>query len=111
MKQALTTKESNEQLVATVNVRMPASLKIDGEVVLEREGVSVTTAVRRLYAYLDKNQTLPSCLLDPEEGDGDELIAGKRKILENLVGILPHDLSLEKIRDERLSKHLRQGIQ
>ena len=99
----------DERTLATINVRMPASLKTGGEAVLEREGLSVSEAIRRFYEYLEKQQTLPDCVRHSNEDPPSTRITKKRDLLKSLTGILPSDISLEQIRDERLSKHLRTG--
>ncbi|MCL2757652.1 MAG: hypothetical protein FWD43_06205, partial [Coriobacteriia bacterium] len=92
-------------------VRMPQDLKRSGETVLAREGMSVTNAIRGLYRYLDARQTIPVFLKDPETDSASERIEEKRSILRGLIGRLPSDSSPEQIRDERLSRHFRAGIQ
>ena len=107
------TAESNgdERSLATINVRMPLSLKTGGEAVLEREGLSVSEAIRRFYEYLEKQQTLPECIRHSEEDMPSALVEKRRYLLKSLAGVLPSDISLEQIKDERLGKHLRTGVQ
>ena len=45
---------------ANINLRLPDSLKQHGNQVLERNGVSTTEAIRKLYEYLERNQDIPS---------------------------------------------------
>ena len=109
--QPLTSFPQDDRTTATINVRLPQNLKTGGEAVLEREGVSVSDAVRRLYEFLEKQQVIPECLKTENPGSLQNQIAEKRGLLRNLVGVLPADISLEQIRDERLEKHLRSGVQ
>ena len=102
---------SRESVLATINVRLPQSIKTDGEAVLAREGVSISQAVRNLYIYLGKQQKIPECIRGIGASAPEDKIANKRNVLRTLVGVLPSDISLEQARDERLAKHLRSGIQ
>jgi len=111
MRRATTKPSEEERSLATINVRLPLSLKNGGEAVLEREGLSVSEAIRRFYEFLDKQQTLPECVIASGEDTPRDLINKKRSILRSLTGILPSDTSLDLIRDERLKKHLRSGVQ
>jgi antitoxin component of RelBE/YafQ-DinJ toxin-antitoxin module len=97
--------------LATINVRMPQSLKVGGETVLDREGLSVSEAIRRFYLFLDRRQELPDCIKNPEWKATGNIIEEKREVLRGLVGIASPILSVEDIRDQRLEKHLRSGLQ
>lgn len=44
---------------ATLNVRLSESLKNHGTQVLDRAGVSTTQAVRSLFEYMEREQSLP----------------------------------------------------
>jgi len=96
--------------MATINVRIQSNLKSGGEEVLEREGISVSDAVRRLYSYLETKQSLPEFLRDTSENSSQKVIEKKRATLKGLVGVLPFDASLEQARDKRLERQLRSGV-
>ena len=104
-------KLKDERALATINVRMPQNLKTGAEAVLEREGVSVSEAIRRFYVCLEELQELPDCIRDPELASSEERIAQKREVLKGLLGIASSTHSLEHIRDERISRHFRSGVQ
>ena len=44
---------------ATLNIRLEPTLKQHGAAVLQREGLTVTEAVRALYEYMDEHQEFP----------------------------------------------------
>lgn len=67
---------------ATLNARLPETLKRHGTQVLERNGVSTTEAVRRLYEYLEREQDVPAWM----RADGQEARAAKRDALRGFVG-------------------------
>jgi antitoxin component of RelBE/YafQ-DinJ toxin-antitoxin module len=100
----------DDRATATVNARLPKELKLCGEQVLAREGVSVSEMIRRLYAHLDKIQTIPDFLKSDSESDPQERIAKKRSSLRSLVGVGVEDGSLEHIKDRRLERQLRSGL-
>ena len=97
--------------MATLNVRMPEDLKRSGDRVLEREGVSVSEAVRRLYRYLEDEQTVPEWLRDGEGGNED-IFERRRRALCQLVGSveLPPDFDLDVVRHERLMRKTEPGV-
>ena len=97
--------------MATINVRIKSNLKSGGEEVLEREGISVSEAIRRFYSYLETKQSFPEFLRDTDKNDSQKAIEKKRAVLKGLVGVLPHDVSLEKARDRRFERQLRSGVQ
>jgi DNA-damage-inducible protein J len=111
MRGTVTKIHRDERADATINVRIPQSLKEGGEAVLEREGISVSEAIRRFYVFLEHRQKIPDCIRDKGTSSSSDLIAQKRALLKGLAGIAPTSLSLEQIRDERLERHLRAGIQ
>ena len=101
----------DQRATATINVRLPEDLKASGEEVLNREGLSVSDAVRRLYEYLDEAQAVPEFLKNTLGPDSPDLVAEQRARLESLAGIAdPTNASLESIKDERLARQLRSGI-
>lgn len=85
---------------ATLNIRLPETLKQHGCEVLERRGVSTSDAVRRLFEYLEHEQDLPSQLFgEPASPEHDT----RRTLMQSLIGILPQDYSLEDARRDRLA--------
>lgn len=85
---------------ATLNVRLPESLKAHGGAVLEREGLSVSDAVRSLYEYMEREQTFPDVLrTQPVE----DIFAKHRAIARSMIGILPHDITIEEAREARFA--------
>ena len=58
---------------STLNIRLLDSLKTHGNQVLEREGISASEAVRKLYEYLEREQKMPDCLMQKAEQDKYEL--------------------------------------
>ncbi len=88
---------------ATLNVRMPAALKHNGDAVLKRNDLSVSQAVRELYEYLEKNQELPDCLASSTE-TRQQAIARKRALLKSMTGVVAPDVALDEIKAERLAR-------
>ena len=99
-----------ERALATINVRIPLSLKEGGEAVLEREGVSVSEAIRKFYMFLERNQVLPDFFRETGAVSTEEALAKKRETLKSLVGAAPSSRTLEQIKDDRLSRQLRSGV-
>lgn len=88
---------------ATLNARLNRDLKLRGDAVLAREGVSASSAVRKLYQYLDQHQGLPSWMRDENAKDRYER---RRQGMRSLAGIasLPADFDVEDLKRERLSR-------
>lgn len=86
---------------ATLNVRLPEDLKKRGGKVLERNGLSVSDAVRGLYEYLQDNQSLPEFLV---HSDDDSIYECRRRTAHSLVGIVSvpegFDVRSERIEDK-----------
>ena len=96
---------------ATLNVRMPEDLKRSGDRVLEREGISVSDAVRGLYRYLEYEQKAPEWLRHGEDGNED-VFERRRRALRQLVGIvdLPPDFDPDAVSHERLMRKTEPGV-
>ena len=79
---------------ATLNTRMPATLKRHGCEVLEHEGIGVSEAIRRLFEYLERFQKMPDELM----ADAKEVspLEGRRAALRGLVASAPLDCSAEE---------------
>lgn len=73
---------------ATLNVRLSEDLKERGMQVLDREGVSVSDAVRELFCELEKEQTLPSFMKDKATLMAHAEIQRKRDALHSMVGAI-----------------------
>lgn len=88
---------------ATLNVRIDRDLKAHGDVVLAREGVSLSGAVRKLYQYLEQCQELPSWMAEGKEKD---IYEQRREGIRSLVGIVSvsDDFDLSELKTERLSR-------
>lgn len=78
---------SNE---STINVRMPAQLKRAGGKVLDRNGISPSEAVRGLYAYLQREQEVPSFLLC-DGRTAASVYERRRKLARTVTGMLSDD--------------------
>ena len=88
---------------ATLNVRLPEELKKYGGQVLDRNGISVSDAVRSLFEYLQDNQCLPAFL---EKSDEESIYERRRKLARSLVGIVsvPEGFDAREAREERLAE-------
>ena len=86
---------------ATLNVRLPESLKAHGSAVLEKEGMSVSDAVRSLYEYMEREQAFPDALRTQPTEDA---FARRRALMRSMVGILPADITLEEAREARFAR-------
>jgi addiction module RelB/DinJ family antitoxin len=67
---------------ATLNIRLSESLKSHGLQVLDRAGVSTTQAVRSLFEYMEREQSLPD-YMQPEACSG---AAERRAALRDFAG-------------------------
>jgi len=90
---------------ATLNIRLPEDLKKRGTSVLEREGYSVSDAIRLLYEYMDKTQTVPEFLKAKQDPEGEDIHAKRRQLLRNMAGILPKDITLQEAKEARFAAH------
>lgn len=86
---------------ATLNVRLPETLKTRGNAVLEKEGLSVSDAVRSLYEYMEREQTFPDAL---RTSPAEDLFAKRREMMRSMIGILPADITLEEAREARFAR-------
>lgn len=88
---------------ATLNVRLPEELKRHGGQVLDRNGLSVSDAVRGLYEYMQDNQCLPQFLQKP---DAESVYERRRKLAQSMVGIVsvPQGYDAKQAREERLAE-------
>ena len=88
---------------ATINARLPQSLKRGGTAVLERAGVSPTTLIRSLYSYMDREQKIPECL-DIAQVEAAAAIVRKRRAARSVAGLisLPVAFDARKMREARI---------
>ena len=86
---------------ATLNVRLPETLKTRGNAVLEKEGLSVSDAVRSLYEYMEREQAYPDAL---RARPAEDLFAKRRELMRSMIGILPADITLEEAREARFAR-------
>lgn len=87
---------------ATLNVRLPEGLKRHGAQVLDRNGLSVSDAVRGLYEYLQDNQCLPDFL---QKNESDSVYEHRRDLARSMTGIIsvPEGFDARKAHEERLA--------
>ena len=87
--------------VATINLRLPLELKERGSVVLEKNGVSISDLVRQLYSYMEREQSIPECLMDVQK---DSAVERRRKLLRQSVGVLQgsQGVNVDQLKDERI---------
>ena len=91
------------EAAATINVRMPETLKRSGGKVLERDRVSPSELVRSVYRYMEKHQEIPACLEladDHRRSTQDK----RRALLREIAGTisLPADFDAKTARAERI---------
>lgn len=90
---------------AVLNIRLPKDLKLHGNQVLERNGLSVTQVVRNLYEYMEREQAVPHEL---EAGSSDALYQQRRMLLRKVAGssTCAQSQNTKDIRAERImTKH------
>ena len=75
---------------ATINARLPESLKQSGSKVLERNGVSPTDLVRSVYRYMDRFQEVPTCL-DVAPQSEESMYQQRRSLLRRFDGFVVDD--------------------
>lgn len=90
--------------IATINVRMPESLKGHGTQVLERSGISPSELVRSTYRFLEKEQRIPECL-DIASAQEDPFTY-RRKLLRTIRKNTkaPLETSVSELQAERIEQ-------
>lgn len=88
---------------AVLNIRLPEDLKRHGNQVLERNGISTSEAVRKLYEYLEREQDIPEFMNDCSNTRQYE---NRRRALRTIVGSLqvPDGLDLDNLQKERFDE-------
>lgn len=91
---------------ATLNVRLPEPLKNHGTQVLEREGLGPSEAIRALYEYMEREQSVPECI---KQTDTQDKYATRRELLREFAGCasgnsLPENWTMKDIKDRRLAR-------
>lgn len=88
---------------AVLNIRLPEELKRHGNQVLERNGISTSEAVRRLYEYLESEQDIPEFMNDCANTKEFEK---RRRALRTIAGSLhiPRGLDIEDLRQDRFEE-------
>lgn len=90
---------------AVLNIRLPKSLKEHGNQVLDRNGLSVSKAVRRLYEYMEREQVVPDVIAnDVDAAKSDD----KRRLLREIAGMVdvPNDFDARQAyRDHLIEKY------
>ena len=90
---------------ATINARMPDSLKRGGTRVLARNGVSPTQLIRSLYSYMDREDRIPECL-EQEMAQSQDKYECRRALARSVAGVvsLPEGFDAKKARSERIDE-------
>lgn len=88
---------------AVLNIRLPEDLKRHGNQVLERNGISTSEAVRKLYEYLESEQDIPEFMNDCANARQYD---NRRRALRTVVGSLqvPDGFNLDDLRQERFDE-------
>lgn len=88
---------------AVLNIRLPEELKHHGNQVLERNGISTSEAVRKLYEYLESEQDIPEFMNDCAN---TKVYEKRRRALRCIAGSLhiPEELNLSDLRKERFDE-------
>jgi DNA-damage-inducible protein J len=93
---------------ATINVRLPLDLKLRGDAVLRRTGVSASSLVREAYRYMAEAQELPAYASQESIGQ-EQLNIRRREALNKIAGILPESVDSDAMRWARLQRQLPEG--
>ena len=97
----------------TINVRMEGTLKDHGMQVLERNKVSVSDAIRRLFEHLENEQTVPDWMQDDVREKASEKRAHLREMVGRLKDLPERGAQSDPIEDYRrhlVEKHCFEGI-
>ena len=78
---------------ATLNIRIDSTLKKRGELVLRKNGISASAAVRALWEELAATKDIPSFMQDVKKRQNDEEKRNKRRLLKNGSGVAKGSLS------------------
>ena len=88
---------------ATINARMPESLKHHGTQVLKRNNVSPTELIRGVYRYMEREQRIPECLQD-DIGNPEDVFERRRRIVRAMQKpvTIPDGFDVKRARAERI---------
>ncbi len=89
---------------ATLNIRLPKTLKEHGSQVLNYNGISASQAVRNLFEYMEREQKIPDCITSSNSEDKYEK---RRELLKSFAGCsapLPKGWTMDDIKNERLAR-------
>ena len=73
---------------ATINARLPESLKRHGSEVLKRNGVSVSAAVRSLFEHLEKSQEIPAWM----QAEENDVYQKRRSFAQSIAAAKPDSI-------------------
>ena len=106
--QNIASKTKSNNTIATLNVRLPEELKKHGMQVLEREGVSITEIVRDVFQYMALHQKIPDLGFSNNSGHNSKQaeVDRKRALVKSWMGIIPHDVDYDAIKQERIERKL-----
>ena len=90
---------------ATINARLPQALKRGGSRVLDKNGVSPTQLIRKLYSYMEREGHIPECLDDSASSQQD-LFQHRRALARSIAGSinLTEDLDVKAERARRIEE-------
>ncbi len=91
---------------ATINARLPQTLKSAGTRVLDENGASPTQIIRSLYRYMEREGRIPACLDDASESAQDRY-ENRRTLARAVAGTihLTEDLDIKEERTYRIQEH------
>ena len=101
-----------------LNVRMPVELKTSADNVFKKNGITATKAIKSLYEQVSKTQEIPCWIPDDKSKEIKrkrillreiattvDKSANSRKSNESSSKIKQKPITLELIKNERLSRH------
>ena len=94
---------------ATLNIRLPKTLKEHGSQILNYNGISTSQAVRKLFEYMEREQKIPDCIASSNPEDKYEQ---RRELIKSFAGCatpLPKGWTMNDIKNERLARLIDEG--
>ena len=89
---------------ATLNIRLPKTLKEHGSQVLNYNEISTSQAVRKLFEYMEREQKIPDCIAS---ADSEDKYEQRRELIKSFTGCaapLPKGWTMDDIKNERLAR-------